>query len=163
MVHKVALTYDSIASQTLGSAQASVTFSSISSSYTDLILVIGGLGNGSTNIKFTVNNDSGSNYSYTYMFGNGTTAGSGRGSNQTSGLGYASGVTNGTFILHFMNYANTTTNKTILSRGDDASNQTNAFVNLWRSTAAINRIDVSGGGNNFSTGSTFSLYGIKAA
>ena len=156
-------TYTPIASTTLTSAQSSVTFSSISSAYTDLVVVCNVLGNASTNLRFTVNNDTGSNYSLTYIYGNGSAAGSGRLSNFTYGLGYASGITNGSFIFSFMNYANTTTNKTIIVRGDDASNQTNATVNLWRSTAAINRIDFNGGGNNFSTNSTFTIYGILKA
>jgi hypothetical protein len=156
-------TYTPIATTTLGSATGTVTFSSISGSYTDLILVCSVIGNGSTNLRFTVNNDSGSNYSGTYMYGNGSSAGSGRTTSQTYALAYGSGIDKGSFVLHFQNYSNTTTNKTILCRGDDASNQTNAWVDLWRSTAAINRIDLSGGGNNYSAGSTFTLYGIAAA
>jgi hypothetical protein len=156
-------TYEPIATQTLGSATATVTFTSIPATYTDLVVVCGVFGNASTNLKFRCNNDSGSNYSGTYLFGNGTTAGSGRVSNQTSALAYGSGITQGSFVLHFMNYANTTTFKTVLCRSDDASNQTNTWVDLYRSTSAINRIDLLGDAANFSIGSTFTLYGIKAA
>ena len=155
-------TYEKIATQTLGSATSTVTFSSIPATYTDIVVVCGVLGNSSTNLKFRCNNDSGSNYSGTYLFGNGSSAGSGRVTNQTSALAYASGIVQGSFILHFMNYANTTTNKTVISRGDDASNQTNAWVSLYRSTSALNRIDLLGDAANFSIGSTFTLYGIKA-
>ena len=156
-------TYVALATQTLGTATATVTFDSIPQGYTDLVVVAQVLGNSSTNLKFRCNNDSGSNYSGTYIFGNGSSAGSGRVSNQTSALAYGSGITNGSFILQFMNYSNTTTNKTVLCRGDDASNQTNAWVDLYRSTSAITRIDLLGDAANFSVGSTFSLYGIANA
>ena len=63
-----------------------------------------------------------------------------------------------------MNYSNTTTFKTILMRANNAALGVDAIVGLWRSTAAINEIKVfPTGGANFETGSTFSLYGIKAA
>ena len=65
-----------------------------------------------------------------------------------------------------MNYSNTTTNKTVLARGNNASDAsypgTEAFVGLWRSTAAINRIDFSSNSKTWNAG-TFTLYGIKAA
>jgi hypothetical protein len=63
-----------------------------------------------------------------------------------------------------MNYSNTTTNKTILSRINNAENSTVARVTLWRNTAAISTIFLTeGNGANFIAGSTFTLYGIKAA
>jgi hypothetical protein len=66
-----------------------------------------------------------------------------------------------------MNYSNATTFKTVLSRGNRASAETAADVNLYRSTSALTRIDLAMGGsfptNNFATGSTFTLYGIAAA
>ena len=156
-------TYVALDKVTVGTATATVTFNSIPQGYTDLVVVAQVLGNSSTNLKFRINNDTASNYSGTYIFGNGSSAGSGRVSNQTSALAYGSGITNGSFILQFMNYSNTTTNKTVLCRGDDASNQTNAWVDLYRSTSAITRIDLLGDAANFSVGSTFSLYGIAAS
>ena len=68
-------TYDCIATTTLSSAQSSVTFSSISGSYTDLIIISDAIlasGNDALGLRF--NSDSGSNYSYTFMYGNGTSA-----------------------------------------------------------------------------------------
>jgi len=62
-----------------------------------------------------------------------------------------------------MNYANTTTNKTILSRSNAADKGVMATVSLWRNTAAINSITLLASANNFATGSTFSLYGVKNA
>ena len=65
--------------------------------------------------------------------------------------------------IQIMNYSNTTTYKTALSRSNNANTGTDAIVGLWRSTAAINSIVVLISGNQFATGSTFTLYGIKSA
>lgn len=166
-------TYEPIATTTLGSATASVTFSSISSTYTDLVLVIASLNNTATNVsfQFQVGNgsiDTGSNYSLTEMFGTGSTASSDRASNDTAaylngpGIGTSTNIPN-LYITNFMNYANTTTYKTILGRGGNAEKNVVATVNLWRSTSAINTIKIFQSANNMATGSTYTLYGIKAA
>jgi hypothetical protein len=60
-----------------------------------------------------------------------------------------------------MNYSNSTTYKTILGRSNAATSGTSAAVGLWRSTSAINSIEI--GTVSFTAGSTFSLYGIAAA
>ena len=163
----MAKTYTPIATQTLTTSAASVTFSSISGAYTDLVLVANaGQVAGNNGFRFQVNSDTATNYSYTYMVGNGTSAFSGRGTSSTSGETETLMTTTltATFILQFMNYSNTTTYKTILARGGDASQKTDATVNLWRSTSAISSITLfPGGGNSFITGSTFTLYGILKA
>lgn len=160
-------TYTPIATQTLGSAQTSVTFSSISGTYTDLVLVCNGSANVSSNLTIRVGNgsvDTGSNYSSTFLGGDGSAAFSGAQSNQTASLVGAVYTGLSINIINLQNYANTTTNKTFLSRLGSAANAAAAYVGLWRSTAAINIITLSlGGTNTFSTGSTFTLYGIKAA
>lgn len=170
----MATTYEPIATTTLGSAQATISFSSVSNAYTDLIL-IGNWGQSvdSESCLFRVGNgsvDTGTNYSATELWGNGTTAGSQRTSNATGAritfsTGGGSAVTSN-FALHLMNYANTTTNKTFITRNNVPSSSfpgTSAFVSLWRSTAAINTITLYLTGGNFLTGSTFTLYGIKSA
>jgi len=158
-------TYTKIASNTLSSAASSVTFSSISGTYTDLILIFNGSAsiNGST--KFQLNGDTASNYSYTQVYGTGTGAASGRASSQTTGLiGSTTAGSNATHIIQLLNYLNTTTYKTILVRASETQSDVNANVNLWRSTAAITSIIfTSNGGGNFTVGSTFNLYGIAAA
>jgi hypothetical protein len=160
----MAATYEPIATQTLGSAAASVTFSSISGIYTDLILVVNGSAAGVTDLGIQFNSDTGSNYSITYMRGNGTTASSGRASNATvMRVGNIYTAFDTTAIIHIMNYSNTTTNKTVLTRIGQASGYVVASVGLWRSTAAISTVLVNGDGTNLSSGSTFTLYGIKAA
>jgi hypothetical protein len=161
-------TYEPIATTTLGSNAASYTFSSIPSTYTDLVIVVSCRGTGNSVMRFQINGDTGSNYSDTQLYGNGTTAGSGRDSSVTySYLGaFGMATATSTFdvsVINFMNYANTTTYKTVLSRNNEVSNGTNATVGLWRNTAAITSITLLKGTGDFTTGSTFTLYGIKAA
>jgi len=158
-------TYTPLATTILGSNAASVTFSSISGAYTDLIMVVNTItSTASEYMSINLNSDTGSNYSRTRLSGNGTTASSGRGSNET--VGYIGAETYGTnalkfnTVVHFMNYANTTTYKTYLSRANHIDLATEAIVGLWRSTSAITTIKVN---SNFATGSTFTLYGIAAA
>ena len=160
-------TYVALATQTLSSAAASVTFSSIPQGYTDLVIVATGTataGNINANLRF--NGDSGSNYSDTYVSGTGASAASARHSNQTfmylQGYGWWD-QTQGNDIVHIMNYSNTTTYKTVLSRADFSNNGVSAAVGLWRSTAAITSIEFRADSSTFTAGSTFSLYGIKAA
>jgi len=164
-------TYEPIATTTLGSAQATVTFNSFSG-YTDLILVMQGKSAlSSDDVQLYFNSDTGSNYSLTTLFGTGSSAVSARYTNLSNGFyisrpGWTSaGFT--TTILNFMNYANSTTYKTVLFRSganDNSAgyNGTEAEVALWRSTAAITSFTIQGGGN-IAVGSTFTLYGIAAA
>lgn len=164
------ITYTPIATTTLGSATSTVTFSSISGSYTDLVLVcstkLDGSG-GDARLDIRVNSDSGSNYSNTIMYGTGSSAVSARNSSQTeSQVGRQTSSNWSNSIIHINNYSNITTNKTILGRGNNPDALVLAAVSLWRSTAAISSITVypqAGTANNFVSGSTFSLYGITAA
>jgi hypothetical protein len=169
-------TYEPIATTTLGSNQATVTLSSIPSTYTDLIVVCFTAVNQSTsgwNIDCYVNGDTAANYSTTRLIGNGSAASSSR----TTGDNYArvglqvggnSGLANyrGMTKIHFFNYAGST-NKTFMSENAEDSNgsgEVRRTVNLWRSTSAINSISFTDpGGTLFLTGSTFTLYGIARA
>jgi hypothetical protein len=145
----MAVTYSQIQTTTLGSAQASVTLSSIPSTYTDLVLVADyGFSNALSFLYMQINGDTGSNYSMTEVYGTGSGAGSYRESNQTIpwvsvNVGGTNAIKTHTEI-NFMNYSNTTTFKTWLSRtgaADIASYPgTNADVGLWRNSAAINSI-----------------------
>jgi hypothetical protein len=164
-------TYEPIATTTLGSNQTNVTFSSIPSTYTDLILISNakavGLG-GNQWYFLTFNSDTNSNYSMTFLSGNGSSASSGRYSNRSDGIfiGDTDNSDYMTMITHIMNYTNTTTFKTVLSRSSDSSDAVKAIVGLWRKTPEaitslkITNQDIS---NNLASGSTFTLYGIKAA
>jgi len=163
----MAITYEPIATQTLGSAAASVTFSSIPSTYTDLVIVCNfGGSTASQDFTFRFNNDTGSNYSDTRMYGNGTSAISNRNTSATRIQVDSAGVSTAlqaVDIIQIMNYSNATTYKTCLVRANDAAKSSEAIVGLWRSTAAINRIDLAMSSGNLLSGSTFTIYGIKAA
>jgi hypothetical protein len=156
------ITYDSIATTTLSSAQSSVSFTSISASYTDLVLVSDWTLNTGQNILLTFNSDSSNNYSETGLGGNGTAAVSERQSNATSiRVGFYN--TNRTIHrVNIMNYSNTTTNKTVLLRWD-SDEYVYGRIGLWRNSAAISTITLTTGGGTIQAGSTFTLYGITAA
>jgi hypothetical protein len=160
----MASTYTPIATTTLGSAASSVTFSSISGAYTDLILVIAGTMSGTGDAtSVQVNSDTGSNYSSTRLFADGTTVYSDRLTSQTkSALGLMMPAQS-VFTVHFMNYSNTSTNKTFLGRSSAASGYVETAVGLWRSTAAITSVTATTAGQTYQTGSTFTLYGVKSA
>ena len=164
----MATTYEPIATTTTSGSAASVTFSSISSAYTDLVIIVNAGGSTNADLQMQFNSDTGTNYSRTVLSGNGTAASSGR---QTSvayirvdNLGYL----NTTFpaftgIINIMNYSNTTTFKTAISRTNNASTGVDASVGLWRSTAAITSIVLYPDTGTLTNASTFTLYGIKAA
>jgi hypothetical protein len=158
-------TYSTIATTTLGSAQANVTFSSFSG-YTDLVLVFNGrsTSTGGWNLFLQFNGDTGTNYSNTGMAGDGSTAYSFRGSNNAAAGGFfVDGTNPGTVIVNLMNYSNSSTNKTIIGRGNNTGIGTDARVGLWRNTAAITSMLIYSNGGNWLAGSTFTLYGISAA
>jgi hypothetical protein len=158
-------TYEPIATTTLGSANATVTFSSISGSYTDLRLVMSGTMSAGADVVLQFNSDTGSNYSRTYLIGSGSATGSGRSTSQTSMPVFFIGTTSTySAFADINNYSNSTTYKTVLCRSGDTGSYVEANVGLWRSTAAITAIKIeAAGGPTFSTGSTFTLYGIAAA
>jgi hypothetical protein len=154
-------TYEPIATQTLGSATSTITFSSIPSTYTDLVLVIDGTMATAGGNQIRVNGDTATNYSTTVLYGDGSAAYSFGVNNNNNAASLYMNTAQSNALIHFMNYSNTTTYKTILSRSN--SNEfVSARVALWRSTAAINSITILSA-NNYNTGSTFTLYGIKAA
>ena len=152
-------TYTPIATQTLTSPVSTITFSSIPSTYTDLVLIISGSASAQVDLRYTLNSDSGSNYSRTYIV---ATPFSGRDSSLTYlPISYLDSTLT-TSIVNFLNYSNTTTFKTVIERAGH-SGGTNSIVGLWRSTAAISSITLTTSSGTASVGSTFTLYGIKAA
>ena len=160
-------TYTPIATSTVtGSSTTNITFSSIPATYTDLVIVVQYKSAGNNYLMARFNGDTSSNYSRTEMQGLiGSTT-----TNQLSNEAYAyvSSLYAPTgewalFTLNVSNYANTATFKTMISRGSNKTNGTSAVINSWRSTSAINTILLTPIGTGFDVGSTFSLYGIKAA
>jgi hypothetical protein len=172
----IADTYESISSQTLASTSATVVFTGIPQTYTDLVLVINAR-KGSASSEFDAwmrfNGISTSIYGETSFYG---TAGDVRGTvndyNRTS-----SRLANLTFIdtdytlviSNLMNYTSTSMYKTSISYGGSSGGNLGLSVSTWESTAAIASITIASGvsfpnaGAHFDAGSTFSLYGIKNA
>lgn len=158
------VTYEPIATVTVTTATAGISFTNIPGTYTDLVIAGLGIASADAGINVQFNGDTGSNYSFTFLYGDGTSAVSGRNSNQTNASGGRLGVNGAVSLFHIMNYSNTTTNKTMISRGSNAGALTIAVVSLWRSTAAITSISLArGNGGDFSANTTMTLYGIKAA
>lgn len=172
----MAKTYEKIATHTFSGSTSDVEFTSIPSTYTDIIAVINGRGAysaGTVLIQSYLNNDFTTIYSMTTLRGTGSSASSTR-STGFSGLplGYIPGATAtagmfGTIVAHYQNYANSNTFKTVLSRGNNTDGQTaavDATVGLYRSTSAITRIGIATYGvGNFVSGSTVTIYGVKSA
>ena len=168
----MAITYEPIATTTTTTASPAITFSSISGTYTDLVLVISIRANSTptsfgTGIRF--NSDTGSNYSRTLVYGYGAGYASVRTTNQNRIFFSAGPTAANTFNiirLNIMNYSNSTTYKTVIARNDDIADVTSATAALWRNTNAITSITITPYDDNatgFATGCTFTLYGIKSA
>ena len=167
----MALTYEPIATYTANGSQSAITFSSIPSTYTDLYLICNvsyaSLGANTGYLLFQIGNGSVNTstiYSYTWLVAGASAGASGKGTGAPyfDGLTNITGTNNGIVRFNLNNYANTTTNKTALYRVDDS--RPLEAVGLCRSTAAVNTLKVYDySGYNFSSTSTFTLYGIKAA
>lgn len=163
--------YQPIATTTLGSNSATVNFTNISTDYTDLILIGNFTTNQSAPFRLLVGNgsiDTGGNYSMTQMAGTGSVTESTRSTDAAFiASGYINAAGRSIWQMNFMDYANTTTNKTVLIRYSTniaSSQSANARVGLWRSTSAINyiRLETNQSPQVFESGSIFTLYGVKA-
>lgn len=162
-----------IASSTATVDGESFVFSNIPQIYQDLTVVIFGRGITSgqsvLNDAWRINADSGSVYSSTWLLGDGATATSARYSSSFLDTGPISGpnATAGIFgsqTIQILNYTNSSTFKTVLSRSAadlNGSGQTALVVALYRSTNPVTRLDVFGN-SGFKANSTATLYGIRA-
>jgi hypothetical protein len=158
-------TYTPLATVTLASAVSSLSFSSIPSSYRDLILVCVASTSTSSSPRAQVNSDSGSNYSFVRMSSSGSSATSGSGTSTAiipNSVALANSSTRIQMTFNFMDYSATDKHKTILIRTDESSTGTEAFANRWASTSAITSIYLFPSTGTWSSGSTFSLYGVIA-
>jgi hypothetical protein len=164
-------TYEPIATNTLTTATASITFSSIAATYTDLRLVIVGTTSSASGIRLQFNSDTATNYSQTVLYGTGAAVASNRGTAADSiyVMGWA-GTTSTTIptmgTVDIFSYAGSTY-KTLLainSADQNGSGTEENVVGLWRGTAAITSIKIQAGTSiNLSSGFIATLYGIKAA
>ena len=162
-------TYTPLANITLGSSAASVTFSSISQAYRDLVLVYEGRNTfANSGIVVRLNGDSASNYTWVVAYGDGSITGSGSGTDTSLILsaGAASSTTvNANFIMNIMDYSATNKHKSVLSRENQITAtypDTSMYAQRWASTSAVTSISLSYQGGNIVAGSTLALYGIAA-
>lgn len=162
-------TYEPIASQTLGADAGSVEFTSIPGTYTDLILIANASSThtSATELHMRFSGSSAANYSTTNLIGDGSAASSTR---ETTGSSYGymghlnNSSTNFTTIrAQIMSYSNTSVFTTMLVESGAAGTQVRRQVSLWQLTNAITSILLISGAGNLRSGSTFSLYGVKAA
>jgi hypothetical protein len=164
----MAATYEPIATTTVAVAAATITFSSIPSTYTDLRLIfIPTVTLSTADARMTFNSDSATNYSSTNLYGNGTAAAS---------LSYTSAAyllvdrntlnqTPHLYTIDLFSYAGSTYKTCLVNQSEDdnGSGRAACYVGLWRSTSAVNRIDIATSSSTFAIGTTATLYGIKAA
>jgi hypothetical protein len=172
----MATTYSLISSNVLSATAASVTFSAIPSTYTDLVIRSSvrslGTGAGVRNIYLSINSIN-TNYSATQVRGLDSTPSSSNRSGDSSwilGLSIGAGSTSNTFSSnewYIPNYAGST-NK-VSSNVNAAPNNTgsnqydSAVANLLSNTAAITSLTLTDSSTGFDVGSSFYLYGIKSS
>lgn len=162
-------TYEPIATTTLSGTSTTITFSSISSAYTDLRIVFVGTANSSDDLRLKFNGDTGANYSRQDFFGDGTSAISAGASNSTSfGIAVSAGLKAEIAFLtiDIFSYSGSL-NKTSLvtysyNRAAVGTGYVYRQVGLWRDTTAINAFTLTQN-TSFQTGTTVSLYGILKA
>lgn len=147
-----------LANLTLSALQATVSFTSISSSYRDLYLVAQMSGGSVGNSFFCqINGDSSTgNYSLVYMLGNGASA------LTTFENHYKIGYDGALNLVHFMDYSATNKHKMIIARANDASSRVDGRAVRWANTSAITSLTLSTSGSGFAAGTSFALYGVSA-
>ena len=162
-------TYTPLANITLGSSAASVTFSSISQAYRDLVLVIVGRSSVTTSASddTKLNFNTGGLYPMVNMSGDGTSATTSSASGPSTmdfgplSTSYSGNTANSQVVMNIMDYSATDKHKTVLIRHDNKL-RTTAEVSRWNQTAAITSILLDLTDGNFVVGSTFALYGVAA-
>lgn len=159
-----------LATTVLSTSAATITFSGISGSYTDLRLVLQGTTNAAGNqFELTFNGvTTGTTYSYTYMYGSAATgtAVSGRSSsNSKILLDQSVQQTSAPFLITADIFGYTgSIYKSVLATSNEANTVMASYVNLvtglWRNTAAITSLRLNAAGGNFTAGTVATIYGI---
>lgn len=163
------MAYTLIATQTLTTATASVTFSSIPNTYKDLVLECFTRSTGASDaLCIQFNGDTGSNYSFTQLYGTGSSALSNRGSNQTfiattPELSSSAAGTYAPDYFQIMSYSNTSVNKTVLVRRNSTSSGlvVGSQACLWRSNSAISSILVFSQSAQLASGTAIKLWAVS--
>lgn len=157
-------TYDLLVSSVLSSSASSVTLNSldtVAAGYRDLVLVCDFLADGAGYFRLRFNGDTtDGNYSYVYGAGTGTIGDAGTGSQAYVNIGVltSSSVRN-LFVANLLDYAQTK-HKTTISRFNNTTYGTQMNTHRWSNTAAVTSLTLAAAWGNFSSGSTFYLYGI---
>lgn len=166
-------TYEPIATTTLGANAASVTFSSISSAYTDLRLIVVGTSTGTEELHIRLNGQTGTIYSWIALSDNGSAVVGNQATNQESmrisGTNFRA-TQPCMAVADIFSYTGSTW-KTVMSRGTSDYNTTGGSgvglnFGLWRNTAAITSVTVGmrfGSADQMVTGTTITLFGILKA
>jgi hypothetical protein len=160
----MANTYTLIEAKTLTTTAASVTFSSIPATYTDLKLVMSlriTTGDPNTNLTFT---PSGGTYSDKVLFGYSSTAGSNSTSNIRAGQVNADANMFNNVEIYIPNYASSNTKSVSVDAVTEVNGTTNLLsltAGLWSGTSAITGIVLTPVSSTYTQYSTFYLYGIK--
>jgi hypothetical protein len=164
--------YESIATATGTGSSGTITFSSIPLTYKHLqvrINLVASVAGG--NIQGRFNGDTAANYASHYIRGDGSAAGaSGTASLAFNRLGASYNGVIATYpsvlIIDITDYASTTKTKTLRSffgtdRNLISSSTIELTSGLWNSTSAISSFEIYLSSGNYTTSSTFALYGIK--
>ena len=169
--NRVTNSYESIATTTLGSSQATITFSSIPATYTHLQIRGLALNSASVDYVLRYNGDSGSNYRGHVLYGQGSSAVS----QQTFGGVYTGNdiaFNDGTtypiaFVTDILDYTNTNKNTTLRGLYGVDVNGTGGQIalvsGLWINTSTVTSITITAVSGTFSQYSSFALYGIKGS
>ena len=167
----MATTYTLISSNVLSSSAASVTFSSIASTWTDLVVRISARATTANYANgFIVQlNAVGTNQTATWLIGNGSGASSAAYA-FIGGYTDAATATADTFNsaeVYIPNY-NSATNHPVSTFSATENNATGSVLmtaqaGLWSSATAITSVKIQCDTDNFVTGSSFYLYGISNA
>lgn len=169
---KVPATYEPIETRTISTASAAVVFSSIPQTYTDLVVTVDSRFTESAGrwLGVRCNGDSNSNYYSIYFGGTGSSPFTAHFADTALrlGNGSASGARSNV-IAHIADYTNTTNYKPSISRAS-TNEYTISYASSWRGASGSPQAITSltfvcddAGGNLFLAGSTFTIYGIKAA
>jgi hypothetical protein len=169
--------YESIATATGTGSSGTITFSSIPATYSHLqirCIARTDTGFATDYIQFRFNSDTGSNYTYHGLEGDGASAAGFGATAQTFALttnitgSAATANAMGTAVIDIIDYASTSKYKTVRTIGGQDQNsgsntgQIRLISNLWLSTSAINSITfTSYRSASWTTSTTFALYGIK--
>lgn len=155
-------TMQPIANITLAGTTTSVIFSNITQAYRDLVIVSNGLSNSSGNEIFVnLNGDTTSNYGFVQIYSTGTSNTSNSGVNTFASAGRQSTAA-ASNVLTIFDYSTTDKHKSMLLRGDLASQYTTLQALRWSSNSAVTTVGLYPGTGSFSAGSSFAVYGVIA-